>query len=534
VVVEPAAVGDQWNDSLVGEYLWSSGNVAEAVPDVMTPATWWAVQRSVTESAGPRTVAGHPCWGTIGGRLYVNLSMALSLAKRLMSTAWFRELTEQSIGPLREDLDVPLYRLPLWRSLRDVGLREVAVQLGSVTRRRALAREIGSMPARCDQALARIANAASASELAGSWREGIEVLFADSCGLMRYARPEATRQALYHRALRRLVGPEQANAITTGSQPDDHLASLDLLVALGDLNAGVIDRATFARRFGHRGPHEYELSIPRPGDDPSWIDRQLELLDSASSPRQLLADRARQREIVWVDIAAEHRHTLRLIRKLATGWARATRRREELRSESVRALWVVRAFIQRAGEITRLGDAPFFLTLDETLDVLEGDHRPLDGVERRRATYDRYRALPRYPTLIRGAFDPERWAAEAARSTDVPDRPTDHHTTIAGYAGAAGLVEGRARVLIDLDQAETLEAGEILVTPVTNVGWTPVLLQVSAVVTDIGAPLSHAAIVARELGIPAVVGCGEATTRICTGDLIRVDGQRGVVERIGA
>jgi phosphoenolpyruvate synthase/pyruvate phosphate dikinase len=85
-------------------------------------------------------------------------------------------------------------------------------------------------------------------------------------------------------------------------------------------------------------------------------------------------------------------------------------------------------------------------------------------------------------------------------------------------------------VLVDLDDADSLQPGEILVTPLTNVGWTPVLLCAAAVVTDLGAPLSHAAIVARELGIPAVVGCGNATTRIRTGDRIRVDGARGIID----
>ena len=67
-------------------------------------------------------------------------------------------------------------------------------------------------------------------------------------------------------------------------------------------------------------------------------------------------------------------------------------------------------------------------------------------------------------------------------------------------------------------------------TTVTNIGWTPLFPRAAAVVTDVGAPLSHAAIVARELGIPAVVGCGDATMRLRTGDRLRVDGSRGTVE----
>jgi pyruvate,water dikinase len=74
--------------------------------------------------------------------------------------------------------------------------------------------------------------------------------------------------------------------------------------------------------------------------------------------------------------------------------------------------------------------------------------------------------------------------------------------------------------------------GEVLVTGHTNIGWTSLFPRAAAVVTDVGAPLSHAAIVARELGIPAVVGCGNATTQLVTGDRVRVDGSRGIVEII--
>jgi pyruvate,water dikinase len=72
-----------------------------------------------------------------------------------------------------------------------------------------------------------------------------------------------------------------------------------------------------------------------------------------------------------------------------------------------------------------------------------------------------------------------------------------------------------------------------LVTVTTNVGWTPIFPRAAAVITDVGAPLSHAAIVARELGIPAVVGCFNATSVLKTGDRVRVDGGQGIVEIIG-
>jgi pyruvate,water dikinase len=98
-----------------------------------------------------------------------------------------------------------------------------------------------------------------------------------------------------------------------------------------------------------------------------------------------------------------------------------------------------------------------------------------------------------------------------------------------GFAGAAGRVEGIVRILTNPEEGYKLQAGEILVATTTNVGWTPLFPKAAAIITDVGAPLSHAAIVARELGIPAVVGCGNATARLKTGDRVIVDGGQGIV-----
>jgi pyruvate,water dikinase len=102
-------------------------------------------------------------------------------------------------------------------------------------------------------------------------------------------------------------------------------------------------------------------------------------------------------------------------------------------------------------------------------------------------------------------------------------------STILGNPGSGGVFEGTVRVINSLDEGHLLENGEILVTSTTNIGWTPLFPRAAAVVTDIGMPLAHAAIVAREIGIPAVVGCGNATTRLKTGDRVQVDGDLGVV-----
>ncbi|MQA83363.1 MAG: PEP-utilizing protein mobile subunit [Streptosporangiales bacterium] len=114
----------------------------------------------------------------------------------------------------------------------------------------------------------------------------------------------------------------------------------------------------------------------------------------------------------------------------------------------------------------------------------------------------------------------ETWS----RASDELDEKEVH-----GYGASPGVVEGTARVLKDVNEIGQIREGEILVCPVTAPSWGPVFGKIKAAVSDIGGTMSHAAIVAREYGMPAVVGTGQATKRIKTGQRVRVDGDRGVV-----
>jgi pyruvate,water dikinase len=113
----------------------------------------------------------------------------------------------------------------------------------------------------------------------------------------------------------------------------------------------------------------------------------------------------------------------------------------------------------------------------------------------------------------------------------VPDKA--HENEIRGFAASKGVVEGVARVLKNVNDIGQIREGEILVCPVTAPSWAPVFSKIRAAVSDIGGTMSHAAIVAREYGMPAVVGTGQATRRIKTGQRLRVDGDSGVVTILG-
>jgi phosphoenolpyruvate synthase/pyruvate phosphate dikinase len=100
---------------------------------------------------------------------------------------------------------------------------------------------------------------------------------------------------------------------------------------------------------------------------------------------------------------------------------------------------------------------------------------------------------------------------------------------LSGAAASPGEVEGPARVVRSLDELPEVRAGEILVCTITSPAWAPMFSKIQATVTDIGGSMSHAAIVSREYGLPAVVGTGTATSRIKTGQRLRVDGSNGRV-----
>jgi pyruvate,water dikinase len=248
----------------------------------------------------------------------------------------------------------------------------------------------------------------------------------------------------------------------------------------------------------------------------------------------MLAKQRQRHEAAWERLKTKVPHKAKSYRRKLDRLAVTAKMREASRSEGVRLLGLFRTFALRVGELTGLGDDIFYLSLEEVLDRLAGDEQACDLIPARRETHARYSALPPYPTLIRGRFDPFRWVAHPNRRSDFYDAhaptPAPETDTITGFAGAAGEVEGLARRLDSPEEGDQLQPGEILVTTTTNIGWTPLFPRAAAVVTDVGAPFSHAAIVARELGIPAVVGCGDATMRLRTGDWVRVRGGQGIVE----
>jgi pyruvate, water dikinase len=142
-------------------------------------------------------------------------------------------------------------------------------------------------------------------------------------------------------------------------------------------------------------------------------------------------------------------------------------------------------------------------------------------------------AIGTAPEVIQEPFTIVLWGvtnkslADWAAVQEVAD--PDTITELKGFAGSPGIVEGRARVCKTVSEVGDLLQGEILVAPTTSPSWAPAFAKIGACITDVGGVMSHAAIVCREYGMPAVVGTGHATKIIKTGMMIRVDGSTGAV-----
>ncbi|RDI54302.1 PEP-utilizing enzyme [Nocardia mexicana] len=251
-------------------------------------------------------------------------------------------------------------------------------------------------------------------------------------------------------------------------------------------------------KVGHRGPGECELLNPTFGDRP-------ELLVSAAA-------RA-------ADLPAPHRDPVPppsgRTAKMAVG---ATVYRERARDAVVRITNCLRmatreraARLARAGKLADIDDAAF-LTLDEILWV-PADLR--ERVARRREERARLQAI-RMPDLVLGRWEPE--AATGALEVGA---------SLSGLGVSPGVVEGTVKRMLSLD--DDIEPGDILVAAVTDTGHTAMFAYAAAVVTDIGGAASHAAIVAREFGIPCVVDTKTASTALQDGQKVRVDGAAGTV-----
>ena len=294
----------------------------------------------------------------------------------------------------------------------------------------------------------------------------------------------------------------------------------------------------FLLEFGSRGPNEWEARSPTWETDPDLalaaIDRMRAAPDSAD-PRAHQAERAAERVeaastlLSMVDGDPETHGQLAAAIACSVAWLPA---RERTKTNNIRMVHefrfplreLGRRFVER-GVFDEVED--FGFVLFEEADELFGDSPGVltERIRERKVQHDDMAG--RVPQFVFSgqSTDPATWPLRS----DNTSVALVGGESIQGFPGCPGVSEGRARVVLDPHDPSALEPGDVLVAPITDPSWTPLFVPAGGVVVDVGAALSHAIIVSRELGIPCVVSATDATRRIPDGALVRVDGNTGTV-----
>jgi pyruvate,water dikinase len=289
--------------------------------------------------------------------------------------------------------------------------------------------------------------------------------------------------------------------------------------------------ATFLGTYGHRGVAEIDLGLPRWRDDPTHIlgalVNYLRLNDTTLAPdAQFRRGGEQAQAMVWtLTMRAMQRNWLR-------GWLvnvclRRTRALAGMRElPKFYLVWVLTRMreilrpvaeeLVRAGRLDQEDDL-YFLCFSEVRTALAGTDMRLQ-VRERRAIYAQEMQRHHVPRVL---------LSDGSEPTIAATVGNDPHA-LRGTPASAGCLTAKARVILNPLGAH-LEPGEILVAPSTDPGWTPLFLTAGGLVMEMGGSMSHGAVVAREYGIPAVVGVAGATEHIQTGQIIRVDGSTGTV-----
>ncbi|MBC7226632.1 MAG: hypothetical protein H5T61_05305 [Thermoflexales bacterium] len=322
---------------------------------------------------------------------------------------------------------------------------------------------------------------------------------------------------------------------------EDGIADLEAYQALPEATPLVEGVRAFLRQYGHRGfRFEADFETERLADRPEHI-----LLAVAAQLRedqspQVRADAARQRaqETLQRMSPLQRAFWQRILRwgRQLISWREDSKSNIALRQATY---GLIARLLARHFYPNQPDDILMFYTLDEFLAFARshGEQRvPLDILERRRAEYDLHRNQPPPPELI--WYNPEtgywRPAGEAGEAASA--EPVTHFQGIPASPGE-GPVEGIALVTNDPLEAGRrllkMEGPVILVTRLTDPAWSGLFRRLSGVVTELGGVISHAAIVARENGLPAVVGVADITRHVRDGQRLRLDGRTGVVEVLG-
>jgi phosphohistidine swiveling domain-containing protein len=547
--------------------VWSSVNVGEALPGVATPLTW-SIASAFSESGFRSAFATLGCSvprnarlvGNLYGRFYLNLTQFMRIAAQV---PWLDPSTLVDLGGGAGGAELDA-------QVAEVSRRGFYARLPLTATR--LAREqlrIDDVVARFEQSAEKAKSAHSALDLtilpddalARTLRD-LQALLEQTGTVMLTCASTALGTHLALKALLSRIAPigaeRLAQALTAGirdletarpaigimrvaqiarGEPEARdTIEQESTTGLDAIPEGPTRRAlqSFLELYGDRAVREAELSTPRWREDPTTVLTMLRIamrgderaVEPALARARAQADAEMVRLLPHLNLVEQT-----LVRHLVARAQKAERLRERMRTWVTRVLGMLRdAALDGDRRLRRLAPelapdndpigAAFFLTIDELVNALRTSRADLAPLVRsRRAEFARDRARPDPPSTFVGAPPP----------IVLPPGGGD---VLRGLPASGGVVEGAARVLRSADEMGQLMPGDILVVHTTDVGWTPLFLVAAGVVTELGGPLSHAAVIAREFSVPCVVNVEGATRIVRTGDRIRVDGDRGVVERL--
>lgn len=316
---------------------------------------------------------------------------------------------------------------------------------------------------------------------------------------------------------------------------------LDRLGASGstDVEAFLAGWDDFIHRFGSRGPNEWEIMAEtwetRPEIALAMLDR-IRFQADDESPTRRNAAKAAEREQLTAEVRAEvaelgdeelaGQFEGAMVASAQLGF------RERTKTNIIRAVHEGRMAFRELGrrmhEAGHLADPmDVFMLTDDELDAFVADPASFRDTLAQRRTDHAALAELEPPFIIRDGVVPPLSAWKRKGDGDVSVAQAGE--VLQGVPGCAGVVRGRARVVLDPTDPRGLEPGEILVAPLTDPAWTPLFMAAGGVVVDVGGQISHSIIVSRELGLPCVVSVTDGTRRIPDGAEIEVDGAAGTV-----
>ncbi|MGV0793616.1 PEP-utilizing enzyme [Mycolicibacterium sp. XJ1819] len=511
--------------------LWSRVNAAEAQPGVCTPLSWdfWddTAERAMrgswydlgvlraSEVAQPKSV-DERVWAAFYGRVALNVDFIRKMADRTPGTSG-EEIERDILGSVRPDaVSQPTRtRYPVMFAKAPLMLKRLPalIERNYLESHRWWQEHALGSEATDDLAEAR-------------------ALWADAVTRFEYVmRVHCRGSNMAQRAFGELaaVGAQAGlsgveTALSGGYTDTEDLA---VMGKLWQVSRGQSTLDEFIASYGFHGPAEGQLAVPSWREDTKPL---VTILDSYASmpddraPLAVAARRAEERVQAEASLLAAlsplgRRKARRAIRRLALG----VKLRERGKATYPLAIDVARVAARAVGNILarrRLIDEPedvfFLLRAEAMVDGPAVDLKELVALRRERFTQHRQIDLP------------DTWIGEPTPAVITEGSAGDD---LHGLGVSPGRIQGTVRVIVDPDGESQLNPGEILVCHTSDPSWGALMLVASALVIDVGGPMSHGAIIARELGIPCVINTKHGTRTLRTGDTVVVDGDTGSVLR---